>query len=177
MTKEEHFSKLLLEQPNCFGKLASQSECLRRVSILLSLCHILKVVRPIRMSLVASLLVPLAETIRSLATALAPLSEASGVSSASVRGQEVVGLDYPEIPGESHWFIPFTIREGRTQDGSGEEVCVAGYPTSTPHFACLPPKDHSRTKRGWTIRGTRKEPVRRRLMTTRPKSDRSHVVL
>jgi len=74
-----------------------------------TLGNILQVVRPIRMSFVASLSVPLDNPVGSLATALMPLSE-------PLRAIPPGGVDFPfgffsEEFGEAHRFIPFTIRE------------------------------------------------------------------
>jgi hypothetical protein len=63
-----------------------------------TLTNILQVVRPIRMNFVASLPVPRYLFVRFLAPALAPLSEASGVSSASLRGRSRLGVIECEGP-------------------------------------------------------------------------------
>jgi hypothetical protein len=55
--------------------------------MLSTLGNILEVVRPIRMNFVASLPVPRYLSVRFLAPALAPLSEASERSSASLGGE------------------------------------------------------------------------------------------
>jgi hypothetical protein len=81
-----------------------------------TLANILQVVRPIRMYFVASYSVPLSRSVRFLAPALAPLSEASGVSTVPLSAG-VIFCDYPESSRELHRFIPFTIRVGHERKG------------------------------------------------------------
>jgi len=79
-------------------------------SFLSTLANILQVVLPIRMNFVASLPVPRYLSVRFLAPALALLSEASGVSSASLERRLLTDqVDY--------WFLPEDSRNGIHFDG------------------------------------------------------------